>query len=174
MATRKKKGGPPPEAELAIIGELFDEAESEIVKDLLDIPPGDPVTIYIDSAGGSVYAALTIAGLIRMRKLKANAIVLGECSSSAILIFAACQARKVSPRSVFLFHRVKWHSEKDVRSEEAVNWAGHFQWLEKEIDEYQANMFGVAHERFGEWVREGRFVLGTDLVALGVAELLDV
>lgn len=161
-------------AELAIIGEMFDEQEVEVVRDLLSIPKRDPVTLYIDSAGGSVYAALTVAGLIRSRELEATAVVLGECSSSAILVFAACQRRLVSPRSVFLFHRVKWRSEKDVRSEEAVNWAGHFQWLESEIDRYQAELFGIAEDHFSAWIREGRFVLGPELVQLGVAELIDV
>ena len=39
--------------------------------------------------------------------------------------------RAEAPRQ---FHRVKWRSEKDVRSEEAASWAAHFQWLEAEID----------------------------------------
>ncbi|MFO0949434.1 MAG: ATP-dependent Clp protease proteolytic subunit [Planctomycetota bacterium] len=176
MAKTKKKRGEEeqPPVELAIVGEIFDEAESEFVKDLLSIPAGEEFTLYLDSAGGSVYAALTIAGMIRSRKHKVTAIVLGECSSSAILIFAACQRRLVSPRSVFLFHRVKWRSEKDVRSEEAVNWAGHFQWLEEEIDAYQAALFGLAEDRFAAWIKEGRFVLGPQLVELGIAEFIDV
>ena len=104
-------------AEVAVVGELFEEGQAEIIRSLLDVPHGDEVTIYIDCAGGSVYAALAVAALIRIRKLKATAIVIGECSSSAILIFAACPKRFVTPRSAFLFHRVKWRSEKDVRSE---------------------------------------------------------
>jgi ATP-dependent protease ClpP protease subunit len=174
MAKKRTGKSQEPPPEVAIIGELFEEGETDIVKSLLDIPPGEEATLYIDSAGGSVYAALTISSLIRLRKLRATAIVLGECSSSALLIFAACSKRFVTPRSIFLFHRVKWRSEKDVRSEEAANWASHFKWLETEVDRYQAELFGVAEKQFAEWIHEGRFVVGADLVELGVAEMLDV
>lgn len=169
----KKSRSRRPSAEIAVVGEIFDEAEGDIVHSLLDCDPGKDVTIYIDSAGGSVYASLAIASLIRIRKLKATGIVLGECSSSAILVFAACKTRFVTPRSVFLFHRVKWRSEKDVRSEEAGNWASHFTWLEEEVDRYQAALFGLPPEKLDAWIQQGRFVLGTELVDLGVAKLIE-
>lgn len=171
MKKREKKPSRTRSVEIAVVGELFDEGEADIINALLDTDPGSETTLYIDSAGGSVYAALSVAALIKMRKLKATAVVLGECSSSAILIFAACPKRIVTPRSVFLFHRVKWRSEKDVRSEEAMHWASHFHWLEKDVDRYQAELFGKNKDVFTQWIDEGRFVLGPELVALEVASL---
>ena len=173
MAARKTRKAKEPPPEIPIVGELYEDGELDIVKALLDVPPGSEVVLYFDSSGGSVYAALTVTGLIRHRKLKATAIVLGECSSSALLVFAACRKRLVTPLSVFLFHRVKWRSDKDVHSEEAANWASHFKWLEVEIDRYQAEMFGVDESRFTDWIREGRFVTGAELVELGIAEMID-
>lgn len=161
-------------AQVAVVGELFDEAEGEILKSLLELDPESAVELYIDSAGGSVYAALAIATVLRLRRLRATAIVVGECSSSAILIFAACPKRLVTPRSVFLFHRVKWRSEKDVRSDEAVNWASHFEWLEEAVDRFQAELLGSSADRFTDWIERGRFVLGTELVEMGLAELIEV
>lgn len=160
--------------EIAIVGELFEEGEKDIVEALLDVPIGAEVTIYIDCAGGSIYAALTIAALIRYRRLQATAVVLAECSSSALLVFAACQRRLVTPRSVFLFHRAKWRSERDYRTEEAASWAQHFQWLEEEADRYQAELLGVKPDRLIEWCNASRHVLGPEIVANGLAELLDV
>lgn len=168
----KKRRSDEPPAEIAIVGELFEESEGDIIKSLLEIPPGEPVIFYFDSAGGSVYTALAIAELIRLRKFKSTAVVLGECSSSALLVFAACQKRFVTERSVFLFHRVRWRSDKDVRSDEAANWAAHFQWLEHEIDRYQAEMFGIAKEKFDKWIETGRFLSGKELVDLGLAEFV--
>lgn len=173
MAKTRRRPAHRPAIEIPIIGELFEESEQEIVRGLLDAPKGSRVTLYIDSAGGSVYSALSIATLIRVRKLRASAIVLAECSSSAVLVFAACPERWVTPRSVFLFHRVKWRSEKDVRSEEASNWALHFRWLEDEIDRYQSALFGIPSPPFPTWIQEGRFVAGRELVDLGLAKLLD-
>ena len=169
-AKRSKKDHVP---EIAVVGEVYDEVVADVIRDLLEVPEGGDATIYIDSSGGSVYSAMAIATLIRLRKIRATGMVLSECSSAAILIFAACQRRFCTPRSVFLFHRVKWRSEKDMRREEAVNWAQHFQWLEIEIDRYQASLFGKGEERIHEWIEQGRFVLGTELAEHGLAEIVD-
>jgi ATP-dependent protease ClpP protease subunit len=166
-----KSGGPPP-AELALIGELAEETETELVNDLLDLEPGAAATIYFDCSGGSVYSALAVATLLQARRIDATAVVLSECSSAALLVFAACRRRLVTPRSVFLFHRIKWRGEKDMRREEAANWAQHFVWLEGEADRYQAELFGAAEDRIREWIEEGQFVLGPELVELGLAEFM--
>ena len=122
---------------------------------------------------GMLVSALAIATLIRPRKIRATGMVLSECSSAAILIFAACERRFCTPRSVFLSHRVKWLSEKDMRREEAINWAQHFQWLESEIDRWQASLFGQGGDQVGEWIEQGRFVIGTELADVGLAEIID-
>jgi ATP-dependent protease ClpP protease subunit len=138
------------------------------------VPPRSEVSLYFDTSGGSVYSALAIVALLRHRKLRATGVVLGECSSAAVLVFAACTKRFVTPHSVLLFHRVRWRTEKDMRREEAANWASHFEWLEREVDRYQAELFGRGQEEMQKWIEESRFVLGPELVKLGVAELLDV
>lgn len=173
MGKQKHRSGRKPPREISVVGELFEEAERDVVNDLLDAPPRSDVELYIDSAGGSIYAAMAIATLIRQRQLRATAIVLSECSSSALLILAACQRRLVTPRSVFLFHRARWRSEKDVRTDEASNWAEHFVWLEREVDRYQAQLFGVEQATIDRWTAENRYILGPELVSLGIAELFD-
>lgn len=163
-----------PAVEIAVVGEIFDENEKEIVQSLLDARTGEAITLYIDSSGGNVYAALAIANILRHRRLRATGVVVGECSSSAVLIFAACKARLVGPHSVFLFHRIKWRTEKDARSEEAAQWASHFQWLEQQVDEMQARWLGIPLEVMKSWIAEGRFVIGRDLVELGAAQMLEL
>src|SRR5471030_226737 len=89
--------------EIALVGDLT-ESEAELTDKLLSVPPGGECTLYIDSPGGSPYCAMSLMSLILLRKLKATAIVTGECSSAALLPFAACPRRLVSPFSVLLFH----------------------------------------------------------------------
>lgn len=163
-----------PSAEIAVVGEIFDENEKDVVGALLDVKAGKEVVLYIDSSGGNVYAALAIANIIRHRRLNATAVVVGECSSSAILVFAACKTRWVGPHSVFLFHRIKWRTEKDARSEEAAQWASHFQWLEEEVDALQAKLLGIPVDLMKSWIAEGRFVVGRELVDLGAASMLEL
>jgi ATP-dependent protease ClpP protease subunit len=100
--------------------------------------------------------------------------VLGECSSAALLLFAACQRRLVTPYSTLLFHRMRWQSEKRVISNEAVHWARHFEQMEKDIDDLQSRLFGTAEQQVRSWTSEGQYVTGAQLVAAGLAELLEI
>jgi ATP-dependent protease ClpP protease subunit len=157
--------------EIPIIGDV-DDWEADVVKSLLEVPPGRECTFYIDSAGGSVYGALAVLTLLRHRRMKGTAIVLGECSSAALLLFAACPRRLVTRYSTLLFHRMRWQSEKRVGSGEAYLWAKHFEEMEKELDTLQAKLFGAAEEQLRTWTAGSYYVTGPELVAAGLAELL--
>src|SRR5437764_3747176 len=104
-ARRKRRAAPA--AEIAVIGEV-DDWEEDVVRSLLEVPAGGECVFYIDSTGGSVYGALAVVTLLQQRKMKATAVVLGECSSATLLIFAACPKRIVTPLSTLLFHKMKW------------------------------------------------------------------
>ena len=156
-----------------MIGEV-DDWEEDVVRALLEVPAGGECTYYIDSTGGSVYGALAVVTLLQQRKMKATAVVLGECSSATLLIFAACPKRIVTPLSTLLFHKMKWQSEKWVDSMEAVHWAQHFGKLERDIDDLQVRLFGQGGEQVRAWVAGGHFVTGPEIAAAGLAELLEL
>jgi ATP-dependent Clp protease, protease subunit len=166
--TRRKKP-----TEVSLIGEV-DDWEHDVIKDLLAVRVGGECVLYFDSMGGSVYGALAVVTLIRQRQLRCTGIVLGECSSASLLIFAACQRRVVTRYSTLLFHRMRWQSEKRVGSQEASLWAKHFDDMEKEIDALQARFFGVAEELVREWTAGSQYVSGPQLAAAGLAELLEL
>jgi ATP-dependent protease ClpP protease subunit len=106
--------------------------------------------------------------------LTATAIVLGECSSAALLLFAGCSRRLVTGHSVLFFHRMRWQSEKRVGAEEAYLWARHFEELEKEIDALQVRLFGAAGEQVRAWTRASQYVTGAQIVEAGLAEMIDL
>ncbi len=159
--------------EIAVVGEV-DEWEEEVVKALLEVPPEGECTFFIDSGGGSVFGALAILTMMRYRKLRCTAVVLGECSSATILLFAACKRRLVTPYSTLLFHRMRWQSEKRVISNEALHWARHFEQMESEIDDLQVRLFGPAEEQVRAWTANGHYVTGPQVVAAGLAEMLEL
>jgi ATP-dependent Clp protease protease subunit len=158
--------------EVTIAGELS-EKQTELIGNLTDVPAGSRGIIWIDSCGGSVYAGLALATVIRMRNLKATAIVVGECSSAALMPFAACRKRFVTPLSTLLFHPMRWQSEEDVRLEEAAEWARHFRNLETRLDDLLVQLFPVSAESLAKWTNPGRFVDGQELAEAGLAELID-
>jgi ATP-dependent Clp protease protease subunit len=159
--------------EIAVVGEV-DDWEAEVVKALLEVPAGGECILYIDSAGGSVFGALAVLTLLRQRRLNASAVVIGECSSAALLLFAACRPRWVTRYSTMLFHRMRWQSEKRVNSGEARHWAKHFEEMEKDIDDLQVQLFGAAEAQVREWTLEGRYVTGPELVAARLAEMVEL
>ncbi len=69
---------------------------------------------------------------------------------------------------------MRWQSEEDVRYEEAVEWARHFQTMEKDLDQLLSQMFVCPVEQLNEWTRPGRFVTGHEMVEAGLAEMVDL
>jgi ATP-dependent protease ClpP protease subunit len=169
----KRKADDKGPAEIAVIGDV-DDWEADVIKELLEVPPGGECVLYIDSAGGSVYGALAVLTLLRQRRINATAIVLGECSSAAILLFAACKKRLVTRYSTLMFHEMRWQSEKRVGSTEAFRWAQHFEEMERDIDALQLRLFDPSSPQVREWSQGSHYVTGPQMVAAGLAELLEV
>jgi ATP-dependent Clp protease protease subunit len=155
--------------EIAICGDLT-EREADITEKILDAPPGSECVLYFNSPGGAAYTAYSLASLLILRNMNATGIVVGECSSAALWIFAACRRRLVTPHSVLLFHPMKWQSEEHVIIAEAAEWARHFQLLENDMDDLLAQLFGVPLDKLKPWLNPGRYVTGAELVAAGLAQ----
>lgn len=170
MTIEKKRKKP---LEIALVGDV-DHWEADVIKDMIEARPKRECVFYIDSLGGSVYGALAVTTLIRMRELHCTGIVLGECSSASLLIFAACKKRLVTRYSTLLFHRMRWESEKRIPAYEASRWAKHFEVLENDIDDLQSRLFGVADKQIRAWIEKGEYVSGQQVVDAGIAELLEI
>jgi ATP-dependent protease ClpP protease subunit len=169
MESRENEGP----IEIAFVGDLTDH-EGELTDKLLGVAPGGRCTLYIDSPGGSPYCAISLMSLIKLRNIKATAIVTGECSSAALWPFAACKRRLVTPYSIFLFHPMKWQSEEHVGLAEAAEWARHFRHLEQNMDRLLADLFNVEVEAIDKWIRPGRYVTGREIAESGLAEMIDL
>jgi ATP-dependent Clp protease, protease subunit len=159
--------------EIVICGDLTDK-QVDLTERLISVPRRSKGTIFFDSCGGSAYVGLSLAALIRLRGLDPIGVVTGECSSAALFPLAACRRRYVLASSTLLFHPIRWHSEENVRVEEAAEWARHFQQLEPALDELLARMFECPIEQLNEWTRPGRFVTGQELAAAGLAQIIDL
>ncbi len=161
------------EWEIGIFGDLTDK-QVELFQQLMEVPRNSRGTIFFDSGGGSIYCGLALASVIKLRGLRAVGVVAGECSSATILPFAACEERYVTAHSTLLFHPIRWHSDEEVRLEEAAEWARHFKLLEEDMDALLVRMLNMSPEKLQAWTRPGRFVSGTEFVAEGLGKMLDL
>jgi ATP-dependent Clp protease protease subunit len=159
--------------EIVISGDLTEQG-NELLAKLVEVPFGSTGLIFFDSGGGSAYAGLALAAVIRLRGLQATGVVAGECSSAAIIPFAACTQRVVTAQATLLFHPVRWQSDEDMQLEQAAEWARHFQVLEHSMDELLSKFFGISVSRITSWTRPGRFLTGTEFAAEGLATLVDL
>ncbi len=159
--------------EIVLSGELG-EKEGSLHEKLVELPRGSRGLIYFDSCGGSAFVGLALASLIRLRGLKATGVVVGECSSAALMPLAACTERFVTTHSTLLFHPIRWQSEEQVKLEEAAEWARHFRIMEADHDQLLARLFGCEVNVIRGWNNPGRFVSGEELVAAGLAKMLDL
>lgn len=159
--------------EIVISGELVDK-DGQLHEKLMELPRNSRGTIFFDSSGGSAYVGLALASLMRLRGLKAVGIVAGECSSAALMPFAACIERYVTSHTSLLFHPIRWQSEEQVRLEEAAEWARHFRVMEADHDELITKLFGCAPDVIRAWNNPGRFVSGHELVTAGLAKMIDL
>jgi ATP-dependent Clp protease, protease subunit len=157
--------------EFALIGDV-DDWEEDLLKGLLEVKPDAECIFYIDSAGGSVYSALSVVTMVRLRRLKVWVVVLGECSSAALLVFGVAKRRFVTPLSTLLFHRTRSESDKLIDATAARHWASHFVQLEEDLNAFQAKLFGKSEKLVMQWTEEGRFVTGKDVVEAGLAEMI--
>ncbi|MBL6705255.1 MAG: ATP-dependent Clp protease proteolytic subunit [Planctomycetaceae bacterium] len=167
---------PPPQGqdwEIAINGDLTDK-QHELIAALVEVPRRSRGTVWFDSGGGSVYVGLALCSIIRLRGLRVTGVVAGECSSAAILPFAACERRFVTSHSTLLFHPMRWQSAEDVRLEEATEWARHFKNLEGDLDKLLSKLFDFPEETIREWSNPGRFISGQEIVEAGLAKLVDI
>jgi ATP-dependent protease ClpP protease subunit len=62
------------------------------------------ITLLIDSTGGELIDAFQLYAVIRMLRSPVTAVVLGECSSAALIVLQACTTKRSSRYARFLLH----------------------------------------------------------------------
>lgn len=99
---------------LWITGEINDEEQYDAIKWLhyYNDKSGKPVTIYINSCGGSIYTMNAILDLIEELKTSGvivNTVCVGMAMSAASLILASGSNghRYISPRSIVMLHSIQ-------------------------------------------------------------------
>ena len=95
---------------ITLFSGIDDDLAYSIITQLLyldTIKTDDPVNMYINSGGGSVYAGLAIIDTINNMKRKVNTVGIGICASmGASLLFAGTGVRSVLPNTRIMIHSV--------------------------------------------------------------------
>lgn len=155
-----------------LLVEDVERSEKDVIAQLLALPDGASCTIVINSGGGSVYAGLGIGTVIRAKNLKAHAVVLADCSSSALLVFAACETREVAEHSSFLFHPMQWNSDDRARVTGAKSWSREFARISDIAEEWLAALLPLDEATLRRWINQEKYVTAQEFFDLGLARPL--
>ena len=98
-----------------LVGEVNDESCNELIKQLMYMESEDntrPITLYINSPGGSVGSGLAVYDTIRLIKSPVRAVVTGIAASMGSIILLACEKenRYMLPSSKIMIHDCSWGS----------------------------------------------------------------
>ena len=85
-------------------GSEDDVVAREFIKDLHAHPNVTRINVYINSGGGEVFAAITMAQQLKQHKAEVHTYVEGMCASAATLIAMAGDVRHMSVSGLFMIH----------------------------------------------------------------------
>jgi len=98
-----------------LFGEINNERSEKFIAQLHELfeESSEPITIYINSCGGSVTDALAIYDVLRAAPCAIHNVGLGKVHSSAItILLAADRGRRASyPNTEFMSHDISWKSD---------------------------------------------------------------
>lgn len=171
---------------IVFLGSGFDDQmANSIISQLLFLDnqnPGQPIRMYINSPGGSVYSGLGIYSTMQAIKSPVHTIVLGLAASMGSFIANAGEAghRYVLTESTTMVHRVSSGTrgtsgtvhEQDLQFEDAKRSHEETHRLNKRLTEIYAkhNSKGKTYEEFHDIMKYDTYLSPEDAVNLGVAD----
>jgi ATP-dependent Clp protease protease subunit len=95
------------------VGQVDENSCDELIKELIYMESMDdtaPITLFINSCGGSVEAGLSVYDTIRLLKSPVRAVVTGIAASMGSIILLACDSDKryMLPNSRIMIHDCSW------------------------------------------------------------------
>ncbi len=133
-------------------------ASLELIK--LDFESNDPITLIIESEGGSLAPAKHFFDAITMVNSPVDAIAMGDCSSVAVDLLQVCRKRMLLPSTRLLIHYIRntqrWIADDLERLEADIE---HFRRSMRDIKEERHALYakrtGLSEEKLFEIFRYG-------------------
>lgn len=137
-----------------LVGEVNEESCNELIKQLMYMESENntrPITLYINSPGGSVTSGLAVYDTIRLMKSPVRAVVTGIAASMGSVILLACEKenRFMLPSSRIMIHDCSWSNR---------NFGGYKPHeIEQELNQLKntnERLLSIIAERCGKTVRQ--------------------
>ena len=93
--------------EIWLTGEITSELADAVIAQILHLDaeaPGEEITLYIDSPGGSVTAGLAIYDVMQAVSAQIRTVCIGTAASMAAVLFAAGDRREILQHGEVMIH----------------------------------------------------------------------
>ena len=172
------------EAEIYISGDIVDDSSGEFyrdwdgnaiegyiwpkqIKEQLDAIADDkPVTVYINSDGGSVPAGVAMANMLARHSGETTAVVDGWCCSIATQIFFSCDKREIPANAYLMIHKPA--SFAFGNADDLIKVAESLDVIQKGLESTYKNaaLPGITEEKIHDLVNGETWLTGEDAAEL--------
>lgn len=100
-------------------GEVNEESSLTFISQLMELSsehPDEPITVYLNTSGGSFMEAYAIYDAIQTCQAPVTIIVTGFCASAGLTILCAAENRLATKNALFFYHQTILKSDKELNS----------------------------------------------------------
>ena len=154
-----------------INGEINDDMASSVVAELLFLEaaaPDKPISLYINSPGGSVTAGLAIYDTMRHVRCKVHTLCVGQACSMAAVLLAAGDERSILPSSRVMIHQPSGGAEG--RQSDIVIVAKEITRIREKLSKIISLHTGQSLEKVEEDIEKDNFMEAEEALAYGLAD----
>ena len=154
-----------------INGEINDDMASSVVAELLFLEaaaPDKPISLYINSPGGSVTAGLAIYDTMRHVRCKVHTLCVGQACSMAAVLLAAGDERSILPSSRVMIHQPSGGAEG--RQSDIVIVAKEITRIREKLSKIISLHTGQSLEKVEEDIEKDNFMEAEEALAYGIAD----
>ncbi len=161
-----------PSRTIFLIGDTDEGMFNQAIKLLhaLDRTGCDPITVELNSPGGSVYQGMAIYDSLLRCQSPIIIIGSGEVSSMASVILQAGDIRLLTPSTFLTIHHASVERRSKMRMEESLSDAKDCVKIENRSMGVLAERMGKTMAEFREWCRIDRMLSAREAVKLGLAD----
>ncbi len=154
-----------------INGEINDDMASSVVAELLFLEaaaPEKPISLYINSPGGSVTAGLAIYDTMRHVRCKVHTLCVGQACSMAAVLLAAGDERSILPSSRVMIHQPSGGAEG--RQSDIVIVAKEITRIREKLSKIISLHTGQPLEKVEVDIEKDNFMEAEEALAYGLAD----
>ena len=147
-------------------GEVNGNSVSRVISGILS-SPGNKVTLFLDTPGGSVFDGMQLVDVIKATNKKITCVA-SMAASMGFVILQSCDERVIMDNGVIMQHLISGGTRGNLPN--MVKFVDFLVGVSEKSEKEQAARIGISVEQFKKNVANDWWLLGKDAVKAGAAD----